>query len=118
MADNVTVEKVEATVATTAVVEADKKVADIKAEKAAKKAERQNKRLEWKGPMKLVGKVINHIEDHPVATAVSVLAGVPIGAAGVVLYNKYGKKSEEAVEVETEVTIDEEANEAPFDAEA
>ena len=117
MADNVTVEKVEANVATTAVVEADKKVADIKAEKAAKKAERQNKRLEWKGPMKLVGKVINHIEDHPVATAVSVLAGVPIGAAGVVLYNKYGKKSEET-EVETEVTIDETADEAPFDAEA
>ena len=112
------VEKIEANVATTAVVEADKKVADIKAEKAAKKAERQNKRLEWKGPMKLVGKVINHIEDHPVATAVSVLAGVPIGAAGVVLYNKYGKKSEETVEVETEVAIDETADEPPFDAEA
>lgn len=112
------VEKIEANVATTAVVEADKKVADIKAEKAAKKAARQNKRLEWKGPLKLVGKAINHIENHPVATAVSVLAGVPIGAAGVVLYNKYGKKSEEAVDVDVEITETEEANEAPFDTEA
>ncbi len=111
------VEKIEAAQANNAVVEADKKVADIKAEKAAKKAERQNKRLEWKGPLKLVGKVINHIEDHPVATAVSVLAGVPIGAAGVVLYNKYGKKSEETVDVDVEITETEEA-EAPFDTEA
>lgn len=112
------VEKIEAAQANNAVVEADKKVADIKAEKAAKKAERQNKRLEWKGPLKLVGKVINHIEDHPVATAVSVLAGVPIGAAGVVLYNKYGKKSEETVDVDVEITETEEANEPPFDTEA
>lgn len=112
------VEKIEAAQANNAVVKADKKVADIKAEKAAKKAERQNKRLEWKGPLKLVGKVINHVENHPVATAVSVLAGVPIGAAGVVLYNKYGKKSEETVDVDVEITETEEANEAPFDAEA
>lgn len=112
------VEKIEAAQANNAVVEADKKVADIRAEKAAKKAERQNKRLEWKGPMKLVGKVINHIEDHPIATAVSVLAGVPIGAAGVVLYNKYGKKEETVVETDVEITETEEANEAPFDAEA
>lgn len=113
------VEKIEAAQANNAVVEADKKVADIKAEKAAKKAERQNKRLEWKGPLKIVGKVINHVENHPVATAVSVLAGVPIGAAGVVLYNKYGKqKSEETVDVDVEITETEEANEAPFDTEA
>lgn len=111
------VEKIEAAQANNAVVEADKKVADIKAEKAAKKAERQNKRLEWKGPLKLIGKVINHVEDHPVATAVSILAGVPIGAAGVVLYNKYGKKSEETVDVDVEITETEEA-EAPFDTEA
>ena len=117
MAEN-TVEKIEATQATTAVVEADKKVADLKAEKLAKKAERQNKRLEWKGPLKLVGKVINHVEDHPVATAVSVLAGVPIGAAGVWAYNKYVKK-DDTIEVETEVTIDDEtAVEPPFDTEA
>ena len=111
------VEKIEAAQANNAVVEADKKVADIKAEKAARKAERQNKRLEWKGPLKIVGKVINHVENHPVATAVSVLAGVPIGAAGVVLYNKYGKKSEETVDVDVEITETEEA-EAPFDTEA
>lgn len=115
MAEN-TVEKIEATQANNAVVEADKKVADLKAQKEAEKAARHNRRLGWKGPLKLVGKVLNHIEDHPVATAVSVLAGVPIGALGVVAYNKYVKK-DDTTDVEVEIT-EEEANEAPFDAEA
>ncbi len=116
MAEN-TVEKIEATQAHNAVVEADKKVADLKAQKEAERAARQNKRLGWKGPLKLVGKVINHIENHPVATTVSVLAGVPIGVIGVVAYNKYVKK-DDTTDVEVEITETEEANEPPFDAEA
>lgn len=117
MAEN-TVEKIEATQATTAVVEADKKVADLKAKREAERAAIHNKRLGWKGPLKIVGKIINHIEDHPVATTVSVLAGVPIGALGVVAYNKFVKK-DDTVEVETEVEITEnEATEPPFDTEA
>ena len=112
------VEKIETKVAVEAVEAADKKVADIKAERAAKKAERQNKRLGWKGPFKLIGKGINFVEDHPVATGISVLAGVPIGAAGVILYNKYGKKSDDDT-VDVEVEIEEtETEQAPFDTEA
>lgn len=112
------VEKIETKVAVEAVEAADKKVADIKAERAAKKAERQDKRLGWKGPFKLIGKGINFVEDHPVATGISVLAGVPIGAAGVILYNKYGKKSDDDT-VDVEVEIEEtETEQAPFDTEA
>lgn len=110
------VEKAEANVAVNAVTEADKKVADIKAEKEAKKAARQNKRLGWKGPLKYIGKAINVVEDHPVATAVSVLTGVPIGAAGVLLYQKYGKKSDDVIEEATDA--EETEAEPPFDTEA
>lgn len=110
------VEKIEVTAAVDTVKEADEKVEKIKAEKAAKKADRQNKRLNWKGPFKYVGKAINHIEDHPVATGISVLAGVPIGVAGVYLYDKYVKKSdtEDVVDISEET----EAETAPFDTEA
>ena len=113
------VERIETEQAVKAVQEADKKLADIKEQKAAKKAERQNKRLGWKGPFKLIGKGINFVEDHPVATGISVLAGVPIGAAGVILYNKYGKKSDDTVDVDVEVEVEEtETEEAPFNTEA
>lgn len=114
------VEKIEATQAVEAVKEADKKLADIKAEKAAKKAERQNKRLGWKGPFKYVGKFINVVEDHPVATGVCVLAGVPLGVGGVYLYDKYGKKKpdDDTVDVDVEVEVETETEQAPFDTEA
>lgn len=114
------VERIEAGVAVESVAKADEKVADIKAEKAAKKAARQNKRLEWKGPLKFVGKAINVVEDHPVATAVSVLTGVPVGVAGVLLYQKFSQKSDDVAEEATAEDKTEEANneEAPFDTEA
>lgn len=112
------VEKIETKVAVEAVTEADKKIADIKAEKAAKKAARQNKRLGWKGPGKLVGKAINFVEDHPVATTVSFLAGVPVGVAGVLIYQKLSNKSDDVAEEATESNETEESNEAPFDTEA
>lgn len=111
------VERIEAGVAVESVAKADEKVANIKADKAAKKAARQNKRLEWKGPLKFVGKAINVVEDHPVATAVSVLAGVPVGVAGVLIYQKV-TKSDDVVEEATAEDKTEESNEAPFDMEA
>lgn len=113
------VERIETEKAVEAVEAADKKLADIKAEKAAKKAERQNKRLGWKGPFKYVGKFINVVEDHPVATGICVLAGVPIGVGGVYLYDKYGKKNSDDDTVDVEVEIEEtETEQAPFDTEA
>ena len=110
------VEKIEANVATTAVVEADKKVADIKAERAAKKAAKHKATLE-KHPK--IGAALNWVDDNKW----KLLAGVATGGAGFglgVLWEKQrNKKSEETVEVETEVTIDEtEEAEAPFDTEA
>ena len=113
------VEKIEVNQAVTTVTEADKKVEQIKAEKAAKKAERQNKRLAWKGPFKYVGKFINVVEDHPVATGVSVLAGVPLGVGAVYLYDKYAKKADDVVDDTTDEPLETtEVDEAPFDTEA
>ena len=111
------VEKIEVAQAVETVTEADKKLEQIKTEKAAKKAERQSKRLGWKGPLKYVGKFINVVEDHPVATGVCVLAGVPIGVGGVYLYDKYAsKKADDVVDDTTEEPLETEVvNEAPFD---
>ena len=120
MAENVTVEKVETNVAVEAVTKADNKVKQIEAEKTAKRKVRQDKRANWKGPLKLIGKAINYIEDHPVATTVSVLAGVPIGVVGVVAYEKFVKKSDDGTDevTEEETNTEIEADEPPFDAEA
>lgn len=112
------VERIETEKAVEAVTKADDKVKQIEAEKTAKKKVRQDKRANWKGPLKLIGKAINYIEDHPVATTVSVLAGVPIGVAGVVAYEKFVKKSDDDT-VDVEVEIEEtETEQAPFDTEA
>lgn len=110
-------QEVEANVAIESVKEADKKVADIKAEQAAKRAARFAKRENWWGPFKYVGKFFNVCEEHPVATGVSVALGVPLGIGAVVAKDHFfGKKDEEATEEETPLL--EEANEAPFDTEA
>lgn len=115
MAEN-TVEKIEATQANNAVVEADKKVANIKAERAAKKAAKHTATLE-KHPK--IGPVLNWADDNKW----NLLAGAATGGAGFaigMLWERHrNKKSEETIEVETEVTIDDgTAVEPPFDTEA
>lgn len=116
MAENTSVEKIEANVATAAVVEADRKVANIRAEKEAKKAAKHKATLE-KHPK--IGRALNWVDDNKW----KLLAGVATGGAGFglgVLWEKQrNRKSEETVEVETEDTIDDEtAVEPPFDTEA
>lgn len=111
-------QEVEANVAIESVKEADKKVADIKADKAAKKAARMQKRLEWKGPFKLVGKLVNAYDENPGEMWTATLLGGGLGGLAVVGVKKaisVFKKDEEATE---ETPLLEEANEAPFDTEA
>ena len=103
-----------------AVQVAEEKVEKIKAEKAAKKAARCAKRLEWKGPFKLVGKLINAYDEKPVEMWTGTLLGGAVGAAAVFggqkLLEKFGKKDEEeTVEEETPIL---ESETAPFDTEA
>lgn len=118
MATKAVKEEVEAKAAVASVEEAEKKVADIKAEKAAKKAKRQADRLA-KHPK--LGKVLNYAEDNAVPIGVGVAIGCPVGA-GVYLGVKKlvehfsGKKTEEVVEASTDETSDEESvDTTPFD---
>lgn len=119
MADNVTVEKVESNVAVEAVQKADDKVQQIKAEKAAKKAKRQNDRLanwKWKGAAKLVNYVENNIGPITVGMAVGGPGAILLYESGKRIYQKYKDKNTEEAVIDPETT--EEANEAPFDTEA
>ena len=117
MAEN-TVEKIESAVAVDAVTKADEKVKNLEAEKAAKKAEKQLKRANWKGPFKVVGKFFNVCEDHPIAMGTSALLGAAAPVAfGIYLWDK-SKKSDDVVEEATDDTETEEAVEPPFDTEA
>ena len=113
MAENNVVEKVEEQAAVNAVVEADRKVANIKAERAAKKAAKHKATLE-KHPK--IGPVLNWADDNKW----SLLAGAATGGAGFAIgmlwERQRNKKSEEtdtvALEPETEEA------EPPFDTEA
>ena len=58
--------KNEAEIALQKVEEAEKEVSELKAQKAAKRAARCAKRLTWKGPFKLVGRLFNQYDEHPV----------------------------------------------------
>lgn len=111
------VAEVEAKAAVEKVKEADKNVDQIKAEKAAKKAERQAKRLTWKGPLKVIGKGINWCENNPVPAAVCVVTGTGLGWGGKVLYDHFvGKKTNDETEAEETPLLESET--APFDTEA
>lgn len=120
MAENTTnvVEKIEAQNAIANVQAADRKVAQLEAEKLAKKQARQDKRANWPGPLKFVGKLVNVCEDHPVATTVLVGLGGLAGVAGVFAYDALSNKdSDDDVEVEVETIVDNGNGnvEAPFD---
>ena len=119
MADNVTVEKVESNVAVEAVQKADDKVQQIKAEKAAKKAKKQNDRLanwKWKGAAKLVNYVENNIGPITVGMAVGGPGAILLYESGKRIYQKYKDKNTEEAVIDSETT--EEAVEPPFDTEA
>ena len=106
------VEKIEKDQALNNVAEADKKVADIKAEKAAKKAAKHQGTL-TKHPK--IGKALNWLDDHKVHLLAGALTG-GAGFVGGVLWERHVNKASETsddVVVETEVTV-----EPPFDAEA
>lgn len=106
-----TKEKIENEQAIATVVEADKKVAEIKAEKAAKKAKKHEERLQ-KHPK--IGKVINWIDDNKVGVGVGVALGGPIGVGAVLGYQKIKAKKAETDVVDTE-TNSSESEPLPFE---
>lgn len=109
-------EQVETEVAVKAVEEADKKVADIKAEKLAKKLAGQEKRANWPGLLKYVGKGINWCQDNKGPALICFLTGTGAGVGiKYAVDHVVGKKADEVTE---ETPLLEEANEAPFDTEA
>lgn len=106
-------EKIEQELAVQNVQEADRKVADLKAEKVAKKAEKHQKRLD-KHPK--LGKVVNWVDDNKLPVGVGVLIGGPLGVGAVLGYQKIkGKKSAKDTEVIDDDTSDE-VVETPFEA--
>ena len=120
MAENVTVEKVETNVAVEAVQKADDKVQQIKAEKTAKRAKKQNDRLanwKWKGAAKAVNYVENNIGPITLGMAVGGPGAILLYEGGKRIYQKYKDKHTEEAVVEPE-TEDVEAVEPPFNTEA
>ena len=120
MAENVTVEKVESNVAVEAVQKADDKVQQIKAEKAAKKAKRQNDRLanwKWKGAAKLANYVENNIGPITLGMAVGGPGAILLYEGGKKIYKNYKAKHTEEAFIEPETT-EETVIEPPFDTEA
>ena len=105
------VEKIEKDQALNNVAEADKKVADIKAEKAAKKAAKHQETL-TKHPK--IGKALNWLDDHKVHIVAGALTG-GAGFVGGVLWERHVNKASGTNEPEIEEM--EEAVEPPFDAE-
>lgn len=103
-------EKIEKDSAIEAVKEAEKKVADIKAEKAAKKAKKHEERLN-KHPK--LGKAINWVDDNKIPVGVGVLIGGPLGVAAVLGYQKIKQnKADEAIANEEN---SDEVEETPFE---
>ena len=106
-------EQVEATAAVEAVNEAEKKVEQIKADKAAAKAKKHAER-EAKHPK--LGKVINWIDDNKVGIGVGVGIGGPLGVAGVLAYQKLKAKNTSTDEV-ADIPVEDESriDTTPFD---
>ena len=104
-------EKIEKDSAIEAVKEAEKKVSDIKAEKAAKKAKKHEERLN-KHPK--LGKAINWVDDNKIPVGVGVLIGGPIGVAAVLGYQKIKKNKAEEACIANEENSDE-VEETPFE---
>ena len=108
--------KNEAEIALQKVEEAEKEVSELKAQKAAKRAARCAKRLTWKGPFKLVGRLFNQYDEHPVEMWTGTLLGGAAGAAAVIGVKKgiehFSSKTEDE-EISDEASN--EVVETPFD---
>ena len=94
------------------VEEAEKKVADLKAKKKAEVAARCAKRLTWKGPFKLVGRLFNEYDEHPAEMWTGTLLGGAAGAGIVVGVKKAVEHFSSKTEDEE---VSDEAEQAPFD---
>lgn len=112
-------EKIEVTTAVAEVEKTEAKVEQIKADRAAKKAKKQNDRLEnwkWKGG----AKIVNYCENNWKPIGIGILIGGPAGVAAVEggkkIYNHFKSKKTDEVTVEEEEPVSNEASEAPFDA--
>ena len=107
------VEKIEKDQALNNVAEADKKIADIKAEKAAKKAAKHQETLE-KHPK--AGRFFNWVDDNKG----KLLAGAATGGAGFVLGMLYERciRNKASGDIEPEIPETEATVEPPFDTEA
>ena len=113
-------EEIEAKVAVSAVEEAEKKVEDIKTKKKAALEARCAKREQWRGPFKVVGKIVNAYDREPVKMWGATLAGGAAGAGAVKLVEKAinhfsAKKADEVVEASTDETDEEVVDTTPFD---
>lgn len=114
------VQKIETEVAVNAVAEADAKVEKIKADKKANVDARCAKRDQWKGPFKLVGKIINAYDREPGKMWTATLLG---GAAGVGIVKAVEKTvdyvrsrgAEEVTSEDEDLEVTDEAIEAPFE---
>lgn len=108
-------EKAEVQVAVSNVEAAEKKVADIKAERAAAKAKKHEDTL-TKHPK--LGPAINWVDDHKWQIVGGVATGGVSFAAGWFGHKFFSKKDEaaEATETVIDLTASDEAIEAPFDA--
>lgn len=117
------VQKIETEVAVNAVAEADAKVEKIKADKMAKVEARCAKRDQWRGPLKIVGKIANAYDREPGKMWAATLIGGAAGAGIVKLVEKtvdYVKSrgAEEVTSEDEDLEVTDEAREAPFDTEA
>lgn len=108
-------EEIEQQVAVAKVVEADKKVEEIKAKKAADKAKKHEERVA-KHPK--LGKAINWMDDHKWQIAGGVATGGVSFAAGWFGHKFFSSKKDEAAAVAAiDITPDEgDTNEPPFEA--
>ena len=113
-----TKEKAEKDIALQEVEKADEKVNAIKAERKAKVEARCAKRDNWKGPFKLLGKVVNAYDREPGKMWGATVVGGGIGGLIVLGVQEgikhFGNKTDDATE-ETEEVVEETA---PFDTEA
>lgn len=105
-------EEIEQQVAVAKVIEADKKVEEIKVKRLADKAKKHEERLQ-KHPK--LGKAINWIDDHKWTVVAGVATGGASFAAGWVGHKIFDKKKAEKAAAEAIDVTPESETEAPFD---
>ena len=115
MANNTKKEEIEKNAAIAEVQAADKKVEELKAEKAAKAAAKDAEILE-KHPK--IGSKINWVRHNKWKLALGVATSGASFAAGWVAHKVFGKKDDGPAIEAIDITPEEESETAPFDTEA